>query len=202
MQSARAMNRGARLAVGVLLMAAFLALAGCSATAASPTHANHKPAVHTPTPKKTASHYTTQSTSAAYVYKDGLAGYAVTFPSEPIVEPLAINGTDRLANYASFGDDQSMKGFIARGEVRDSPPNLRGELFGWLQSVKTSGQIGASSYELGGLSALQAEFTLEGGQKSATVVASDGNRFYQLIVLGGTPEQAQAFFDSFSLTDG
>jgi hypothetical protein len=79
-------------------------------------------------------------------------------------------------------------------------PDLRGELFGWLQSVKTSGQIGASSYELVGLPALQAEFTMEGDQKAETIVASDGKRFYQLIAMGGTAEERQAFFDSFRRT--
>lgn len=81
------------------------------------------------------------------------------------------------------------------------PADLRGELFGWLQSVEASGQIGASSDELGGLPAMRAEFTMAGGRGAATVVAGDGNRFYQLIALGGRPEERQAFFDFFSLTD-
>jgi hypothetical protein len=32
-------------------------------------------------------------------------------------------------------------------------------------------------------------------------VAGDGNRSYQLIALRDRPEERQAFFDSFSLTD-
>jgi hypothetical protein len=31
---------------------------------------------------------------------DAVAGYAVTFPGEPDVRPLAISGTDRTANLA------------------------------------------------------------------------------------------------------
>jgi len=210
MQWTRANRRAARLALGAVLAAAFLALAGCGTIAASPTHATHKPAVHTPTPQKTASHYTTKSTSAGYVYTDGLAGYAVTFPDKPEVKPLAINGTHRLGNFA-YSSDLATYEFAARGEVRNSPPNLRGELFTWIQSVKPSGQVGASGDELAGLEAAQAEFTTgddqDGpayllGQQAQTVMARDGNTFYQLIALGGTPEQRQAFFDSFSLTDG
>jgi hypothetical protein len=155
---------------------------------------------HTPTPTKTATHYTTQSTSAGYVYKDALAGYAVTFPGEPDVKPLAINGTNRLANLAGYGDSSTT--FISRGEVRDSPPDLRGELFAWVQSVETSGQIGASSDELAGLPSVHGVFTMTTGEDGETVVASDGNTFYQLIALGGTQAERQDFFDSFSLTDG
>ena len=35
------------------------------------------------------------------------------------------------------------------------------------------------------------------GQPGELVVAGDGNRFYQLIAIGGTSDQRQAFFDSF-----
>jgi hypothetical protein len=210
MQSSGANTRGPRLALGAVLIAASMTLTGCSTIAALPTHATHKPVVHTPAPTKTASHYTTQATSAGYVYKDALSGYAVTFPDEPDVKPLAINGSNRLGN-AAISSDLATIELFSRGEVRDSPPNLRGELMGWIQSVETSGQIGASSYQLGGLDGARAEFTIGGdqedpdflvGKEGETVVASEGNRFYQLIALGGTPEQRQVFFDSFTRIDG
>jgi hypothetical protein len=44
------------------------------------------------------------------------------------------------------------------------PADLRDELFGSLQPVETSKQIGASSDELGGLPAMRAEFTMAGGR--------------------------------------
>lgn len=211
MPSHRSGNPSLRLASSVLLIAAALLLAACSANALT-THATHKSAHtgSTPRPTATASHYTTQGTHEGWIYKDELAGYTVTFPNEPDVKPLAINGTDRLANFA-YCTDQISNEYIARGEVRDSPPDLRGELFGWLQSVKTSGQIGASSYQLDNLSGARAEFTVgsdQGGPGSLTgaqgetVVASDGQHFYQLIAIGGTSDQRQVFFDSFKLTNG
>jgi hypothetical protein len=208
MESTRNGNRGSRLALGVVLIVAFLTLAGCSTTAASPTH---KPAHanNTPTPQTTASNYTIEYTSMGFIYKDTLSGYAVTFPHPPDVEPLAMNETDHLENFASFSDLMSNE-FGSTGEVLHSPPDLHGQLMGWLQSVKTSGQIGASSYTLNGLDAARAKFTagdspaIPGflvGQPGETVVASDGNHFYQLIALGGTSDQRQAFFDSFKRTD-
>jgi hypothetical protein len=189
---------GPRLAFGAVLIAASIALVGCGAVAPSSSSAARTPA---PTHSvRSASHYTvTPSASAGDVYRDSLAGYAVAFPGEPDVKPLAISGTDRLANLAAYGDPSNIF-FIARGEVRDSPPDLHGELLGWLQSVQTSGSVGASSDELKELPALRAEFTMATGEAGETVVASDGNRFYQLIAIGGTPKARQAYFDTFSLT--
>jgi hypothetical protein len=138
------------------------------------------------------------TTSEGYVYEDADAGYAVTFPGEPDVETLQIEGSDRTANLVSYGS--STNGFLSRGEVRDSPIDLRSELFGWLEAVD-AGQVGASSAELAGLPALQAEVVRDDGQEATTIVASDGDRFYQLIVIGATPEERQAFFDSFKLLE-
>jgi hypothetical protein len=187
MQSAKANRRGPRLTLAAGIIAASITLTGCSAIIAS-----LEPVTESPT--------ATTSTSAGYVYTDTDAGYIVTFPGEPQVNPLAISGTDRFAHLVGYSGPSTI-GLISRGELRDSPPSLRGELFGWLQSLETTGQIGASSDELGGLSALRAEFTLEGDQDGETVVASDGNRFFQLIAIDGTPEERQAFFDSFRLAE-
>jgi hypothetical protein len=197
-------NRGSRAALGVVLVVAFLTLTGCSTTAASPIP---KPAHagSTPTPQKTASHFTIWYTAEGFNYKDALSGYAVTFPHHPDVEPLAMNQTDHLANFASFSDQTSNE-FASTGEVLNKTPNLQAQLMGVVSSMNPSGQIGASSYTLGGLDAARAEFTTGDnaaipsflvGQPGEIVVASDGNLFYQLIALGGTSDQRQVFFDSF-----
>ncbi|TPW75906.1 hypothetical protein [Schumannella soli] len=201
MKSVRRIDGDPRRVLGVAIIAALLTLSGCSATAGSATDTTHKPAAHTPTTKQTAASYTTQTTSEGHLYTDALAGYAVAYPGEPEVKPLAIEGTDRLANFAAYGDE-TITVFGSRGEVRDSPPDLHGELLGWLQSVDTSGQIGASSDILGGLPALRADFTATSGEVGETMVASDGDTFFQLIAVGGTPEQRQAFFGSFRQVDG
>ena len=200
--------RGSRLVLGVVLIVVFLTMAGCSTTAARPAH---KPAhtKGTPTPQKSASQYTIEYTSLGFIYKDAVSGYAVTFPQRPDVEPLANNETDQAANFASFSDLMSTE-FASTGQVLNKTPNLQAQLMGVVSSMNPSGQVGASSYTLGGLDAAQAQFTTGSssqipsylvGQPAEIVVAGDGNRFYELFALGGTSDQRQAFFDSFKRID-
>jgi len=207
MESTRTGNRGSRVALGVVLFVACLALAGCSTTPA-PTH---KPAhaESTPTPQKTAAHFTIEYASMGFIYKDALSGYAVTFPHPPDVEPLAMNQTDHLANFASFSDLMSNE-FASTGQVLNKTPNLQAQLMGVVSSMNPSGQISASSYTLGGLDAAQAQFTTGSssaipsylvGRPAEIVVAGDGNHFYELAAVGGTSDQRQAFFDSFKRID-
>lgn len=208
MTSGRGGNRGSRIVLGFVLTAVFLTLAGCSTTAASPAL---KPAhaESTPTPQKTAAQYTIEGTTGAFVYKDAPAGYAVTFPQRPDVEPLANNETDQVANFASFSDLMSIE-FASTGQVLSKTPNLQAQLMGVVSSMNPSGQVSASSYTLGGLDAAQAQFTTGSssaipsnlvGQPAEIVVAGDGNHFYELSALGGTSDQRQAFFDSFKRID-
>jgi hypothetical protein len=100
--------------------------------------------------------------------------------------------------------------FASTGEVLDKTPNLQAQLMGFVQSLNPSGQVSASSYTLGGLEADQAQFTTGKGAgvpsngvglPGELVVAGDGNHFYQLIAIGGTSDQRQAFFDSFKRID-
>jgi hypothetical protein len=181
MQSAKANNLGPRIVLTAVLIAASTTLAGCSTV--------------TPPPSPAADTAATPATATGYVYEDDPADYAVTFPGEPVIEPLAIHGTDRRANLVGYGDTSTIV-YVSRGEIREFPVDLREELFGWLGSV-ASGQIGANSDELDGLPALRAEFSMNDGQEATTIVAGEGYRFYQLIAMGGTPEERQAFFDSF-----
>ncbi|HEY4267312.1 MAG TPA: hypothetical protein VGM94_03880, partial [Galbitalea sp.] len=96
------------------------------------------------------------------------------------------------------------------GQVLNKTPNLQAQLMGVVSSMNPSGQISASSYTLGGIEAAQAQFTAGSGsgipsnvvgQPGEIVVAGDGDHFYELIALGGTSDQRQAFFDSFKRTD-
>lgn len=199
MRSIRASKLGPRFGAAAVLIAASIALAGCGTPTphASPTRSTRA----TPRPSATPSDFTlTFNSSDKSVYDDGLAGYSVTFPGQPGVHPLAISGTHRLANIAMYGDPTPLE-LIARGEARNSPPDLQGELFSWLQSIKTTGGIGASGGEFEGLPDAEAQFT-EDGLPGQTIMLSDGDRFYQLIALGGTAKDRQAFFDSFKLTKG
>jgi hypothetical protein len=202
-------NLGTRLVFGAALIAVSLAVAGCgtvtaNASATGSTHAKKSPAKSTPAtprPSATPSHFTlTSSPSGSDVYEDDLAGYSVTFPGQPDVKPLAISGTNRLGNIALYYDTTTF-GLIARGEVRDAAPDLQTELFGWLQSITPTGEIKAGGSEFDGLPDAQAQFTDE-GLPSETIMANDGDRFFQLIAIGGTAKQRQAFFDSFRLTKG
>ncbi|MCU1421201.1 MAG: hypothetical protein JWN36_852 [Microbacteriaceae bacterium] len=207
MESPRRGNRGSRVALGAALVVAFVTLAGCSTTAATPTH---KPthAESTPKPQKTPPSYTIEATTGGFVYKDAPSGYAVTFPQRPYVEPLAHNETDQLANYASVEETSSE--LVSIGQVLNKTPHLQAQLMGVVSSMNPSGQVSASSYTLGGLDAVQAQFTTGSssaipsdlvGQPAEIVVAGDGYHFYELVALGGTSDQRQAFFDSFKRTD-
>ena len=201
-------NRGSRVALGAALIVMFLTLAGCSTTDPSPTHKPAHAAAHTPTSQKSASHYTVEEATGGFIYKDSVSGYALTFPQRPDVEPLANNETNQLANFVSAN---LMPGeFASTGQVLDKTPNLRAQLMGSVQSMNPSGQVSASSYTLGGLDADQAQFTTGSGSAipsnlvglpAELVVAGDGNHYYQLIAIGGTSDQRQAFFDSFKRID-
>jgi hypothetical protein len=171
------------LAMGALLLTASIALVGCGAVA-TPTSPSEDTTAETP------------SSAEGYVYEDAEAGYAVTFPGEPSVEKLEINGTDRFANLVGYADEVSGMYYITRGEIRDLPIDLRNELLGWLSSVETE-SVGASSAELDGLAGVRAELSMSNGEAATTVMAADGDRFYQLIVMGGEAEDRDAFLDSF-----
>jgi hypothetical protein len=201
-------NRGSRVALGAALIVMFLTLAGCSATDPSPTHKPTHAAVHTPTSQKSADPYTVEDATGGFIFTDSLSGYAVTFPQRPDVEPLSNNETDQPANFASA--DLMSGEFAATGEVLDKTPNLRAQLMGYVDSMNPAGQVSASSYTLGGLDADQAQFTTGSdsgipsnlvGLPAELVVAGDGNHFYQLIAIGGTAGQREAFFDSFKRID-
>ena len=199
-------NRELHVALGAVLVVGLLALAGCGTTAASSTHS---PTPSEETPAALDSSYTIEDTPAGFVFQDATSGYALTFPERPDVAPLANNQADQDAYYVSSSDQVSNQ-FVSIGQVLDKTPNLRPQLLGLVQSLNPSAQIDASSYTLGGLDAARAQFTTGEsqampsylvGQPGEAVVAGDGNRFYELVAIGGTSEQRQAFFDSFKRID-
>ena len=208
MELTKSGNRWSRATLGAALIVMSLILAGCSTTHPAPTQKPADAATHTPTSQESASPYTVEDATAGFILKDVLSGYAVTFPQRPDVEPLNTNGTDQSAYFVSA--DLKPGEFASTGQVLHKTPNLQAQLMGYVQSMDPFGQVSASSYTLGGLEADRAQFTTGKnapipssllGLPSELVVAGDGNHFYQLIAIGGTSDQRQAFFDSFKRID-
>ena len=198
-ESTKSGGRPLGVALGAALIVVFLGLAGCSTSEPSPAHKTAH-ATHAPT---------SQDTTKGFIYKDAPSGYAVTFPQKPDVEPLANNETDQPANFVST--ELASVEFASIGQVLDHAPQLQSQLMGWVDSLNPSGQVNAGGYTLGGLDAVRAGFTTGDssaipsdlvGQPCEVVMAGDGNRFYQLVVIGGTADERQAFFDSFQRIDG
>jgi hypothetical protein len=203
MRSAGWASRVSRVALGVAL----LVLAGCSTTDPSPS-ASSDQAAGTTAPGSGAT-YTIDETTEGFVYSDVPAGYAITFPQRPEVEPLLNNeASDVPSNYVSASLTSSV--FVSIGQVLDKEPQLRNQLLGYVQSLNPTGQVTAGSYTLGALDAVRAEFTTGDsqaipshlvGQPAEVVMAGDGFTFYQLLAIGGSSDQRQAFFESFERID-
>jgi hypothetical protein len=189
MRTATTTIAGARIALSTLLIAASIALTGCS--------------VLTPlTPEQTPTE--TPTTSTGYVYEDTVTGYAVTFPGEPTLQtvPNAEVGSVEVATYATAPNGIF---YISRGA--ETPMEIqRGNLVNAINTAVQAGQAvpiddAPVETELAGLPALTADVTMPDGVEATLIVAGEGNRFYQLTVIGGTPDDRQAFFDSFELLD-
>jgi len=182
--------RRARRALSALLIAASIALAGCGA-APDPTTLPD-PAEGTP------------SAPSGYIYQDAVAGYAVTFPGEPTIQTVPGAGTDRTVDMALHLSDPY---YMSRGEGTDEEVSMDFLVKALRNSVQSAGaapadgtdNLAVTAIELEGLPAFTADLTMPDGGDATIVVAGEGNRFYQLVVIGGTPEERQAFFDSFEL---
>lgn len=203
MESTKRGSRGSRVTIVAGLVVASLILAGCSTIGPSPTRSPVQGSP-TPTPQQDGSSYTIDETTGGFIYNDVPSGYAATFPQRPNVEPLSNNASDQPAYFASA--ELPSGAFASIGQVLDKAPELRNQLMGYVGSLNPTGQVNLSSYTLGGLDALWAEFTTGDspaipsnlvGQPGETVMAGDGHNFYQLIAIGGSSDQRQAFFDSF-----
>lgn len=206
--SSKSGNCGSLAALGAALIVSFLTLVGCSATHPSTVQKHSHAAAHTPKAQNSADPYTVEDVTGGFTYSDAIAGYAITFPERPDVEPLANNESDTPAYFVSaeLGSGE----FASTGQVLDHVPNLRAQLMGVSSSMSPDGAISAGSYTLGGLDADEAQFTTgKGGGipsnlvglPAELVVAGDGDNYYELIAIGGTAAQRQAFFDSFKRID-
>ena len=138
-------------------------------------------------------------------YEDADANFAITFPGNPTVKP----GTGSFAGSTpatySTSPDPTAPGAVyyladgtAASEAEILPANLE-EIFSQLvdQGVVLTGP--RRSFELEGMPALMSDGTLPDGKPATVVVAGDGHRIYELVVVDGTADECQIFFDSFKL---
>jgi hypothetical protein len=193
MQSTTRASLAQRMALSALLFATSIVLAGCAfLTPAAPPQ-------ETPT--------ATPTTSTGYVYEDADAGYAVTFPGEPEVEAGLDGGDGSVLTIASYVTSSAEPiRYMAQGITEfefgmvDLPIVL-------VNSAQASGAVvddgDITAAEIHGLPAFIADVTMSDGTPGAVLMAGDveAKSAYQLVVVGGTPEERQAFFDSFVLLD-
>ena len=57
----------------------------------------------------------------------------------------------------------------------------------------------AEAIELEGIPAYTADFVWSDGKDATIIMAGEGHTYYQLLVIGGTPEECENFFDTFEL---
>ena len=187
-----------RIALGVVVIAASIALTGCATVSSPPSSAAHKsPAAHTPA--------ATPSAPAAYYYKDAAAKYAITFPGKPSV--AAIEGSDTGAKRASYSTEPDptapkavyyTSGGTAASDGEITSTNLESVLF---ELINEGAKLTSpeKKFTLDGMPAIMSDFTGSDGKPSAIVLAGKGHSYYQLIVRGGTSKERETFFDSFKL---
>lgn len=193
MRSTTTASLARRMALSALIIAASIVLAGC----AFPTPS--APPEETPT--------ATPTSSTGYVYEDADAGYAITFPGEPEVQTGVDNGEGGVLAIASFVTSSAEP-------IRYMSHGIIGFEFGMAElpivlvnSARASGAVvddGAiTAAEVQGLPAFIADVTMSDGTPGSVLMAGDveAKIGYQLVVVGGTPDERQAFFDSFLLLD-
>jgi hypothetical protein len=182
-----------RIARSALIITASIALAGCALPAPS------APPAHTPS--------ATPTSATDYVYEDADAGYAITFPGEPEVQAgvdTGDGGVLTIANYVTSSAEPIR--YMSQGIIEfefgmaELPIIL-------VNSARASGAVvddGAiTGAEVQGLPAFIADVTMSDGTPGAVLMAGDveADIGYQLVVIGGTSAERQAFFDSFLLLD-
>lgn len=180
----------ARIALSALLIGALMALAGCGLIPTIP----HTPATTTP------------SAHASYVYEDAAAGFAITFPGKPSVNPIQGSDTGaKRATYSTTVPETAPNGiYYTAGGTKASESEVDVEdTFQFLiasgQVILTDPAVTPKAIQLGGLPGYSADITVSDGKHATLIMAGEGHTLYQLEVIGGTPKQRQAFFDSFEL---
>lgn len=142
------------------------------------------------------------STTPAGYYEDEDANYAMTFPGKPLV--AVTPSGDTRATYSTAPDPAAPEAVVytSRGttatEQEIEPDTLE---FFFIQLINTGAVFTGpgESFELEGMPALVNSFTDPAGKPATMLVAGEGHSLYQLVVVGGTAEERQAFFDSFTL---
>jgi hypothetical protein len=192
-QSARGTTIRRRIARSALLIAASIVLAGC--------------AFPTPSPPPEESPTATPTSSTGYVYEDADAGYAVTFPGEPEVQAGLDGGDGSVLTIASYVTSSAEPiRYMAQG-ITDFEFGMADLPIVLVNSAQASGAVvddgDITAAEIHGLPAFIADVTMADGTPGAVLMAGDveAKSAYQLVVVGGTPEERQAFFDSFVLLD-
>ena len=187
-----------KIALSAALLAASLLLTGCSLLAA--------PSAPSPTPTQAAEE--TPAASDPFLYTDDVAGFSITFPAEPTIEPIQGNeaGAQR-ASYSTTVPETDPKGvyYTAGGTTKSEAEVDVADTMSFLLAsgrlILTDEDVVPETFELDGLPAIRADITMYDGKPATLVMAGEGHSFYQLQVIGGTPEQRQAFFDTFELLD-
>jgi hypothetical protein len=190
-----------KIALSAALIAASIALTGCSLLPALPS-----PASTTDTPVDETPAAETPSDSTPFVYTDEAAGFSITFPGEPTIQPIAgnENGAQR-ASYSTTVPETDPDGvFYVAGGTTDTETDIDAEqLEGILFRLLNSGasDLAYDPVELDGVSGYQGDVTWSDGKPASVVAIGEGHTYYLLIVIGGAADQHQAFFDSFERLD-
>lgn len=183
-----------RLTLSTLAIGAAVVLGGCSVLPSTPAPSpTTEPETEAP------------NESAEFRYEDEAAGFAITFPGEPMVE--GVQGNETGAQRATYSaDPPEGTPFYTAGGTKESQNPADGETFELLiarmQATGFADEIlDVTSIDLDGLEARRGDLILGDGEEASVVLAGAGSSFYQLLVVGATLDERQAFFDSFELLD-
>lgn len=188
-----------RFALGALALAVSFTLSGCSLVQAlsAPT---------TPLSASPTSEAQSPDSGEGYVYVDDTVGYAITFPGEPSVDPIAGNDNGAVrATYSTTAVPADPDGvyYIAGGTTgipdEIDQEALEGMLFRLLNGAATD--LSYDPVELDGVPGYLGHLTWNDGKPSSVAAIGEGHTYFVLTVIGGTQEQHQEFFDSFELRD-
>lgn len=141
--------------------------------------------------------WTWAPTSTAGYFEDPDAGFAVTFPGRPSV-------SESGGLVATFTTGPDAVRYVARGTAAAEAEIVPDTLASLFAQVVDQGAVltgPEETFELEGMPALMNSFTDPNGKPATMVVAGEGHRLYQLIVIDGTPQERQAFFHTFTLLD-
>lgn len=172
-------------------LAALIILTGCSLLPGS-----------APAPSPTGE---TPAGAAPFVYEDEVAGFAITFPGEPEVE--GIDGNEEGAQRATYtATPPEGVPFYTAGGTKASASEADPETFELIIARMeatgfASDIVDVTAVDLDGIEGRQAEFVVHDGNEASMILAGKGHSFYQLMVIGGTADERQAFFDTFELLD-